>query len=313
MAIKLTQIDFINQFSKQVNRPVIDIWKWYLQTCNAIRLQYPSWSEFEIEKQAKHQLIATIRPDSIPHLFFEGMVFGIFPSFDMNRQRYKESLEQYQKNPRNAVLKGFTDQNGVPLDNHGNPLKQRWFCVVVGFARETRTNKMKPFFMKVFDKQADPTSPKYIGHNTPMWTPVMFEAKTRKGSLNCTHRTMLVPTNVNFPSVVDILKHPSMRDHYIGQLSDVPGWLNYHHRTFERFLLVECDIIDIDRKRTVSGSWRMVVGDLSSIDPMVCFVNPLIPPNFSCPTHVILCANPYKVPKEQDDRHLLNVMGIYEV
>lgn len=209
-----------------------------------------------------------------PAKFFEGIVIGAGPIFNMVGQAREEALALWQTDREKAIKEGFTDAEGRPLDRReqfasgrknpefGKPLpEERNIQNAVGVAAP-KGGDIKFFRLVLGENLAGKVK-------IPLNTPVMFRANipdTQEDPnmyrLNpYAHIEFQETENPEIPPAEEIYESEYLEKYRV-PLGELPDFHKIHGRDPQRFLATVGDVAFIDEApNPTTGSLRIVLDD----------------------------------------------------
>jgi len=265
-----------------------------------------------------------------PAKYFEGVVLGVWEPFDMVARDRVAALEIWKENPEDAVAKGWTDDDGNPLDRReayasgkvnpdfGKPLpKQRLIQNVWGICKEKNTEgEWKKFMMTLGEALAGKIE-------TPINQPVVFRGnpankQDRPGYLllNPYARLTFDIQKVDDFSLDAVLGLECLKDVH-AELGSFEQWHEDHKENPRRVFMAEADVSYVSQP-TERGTIRLVLDD-ASLPMNVGNITAWVPPHlvemidFDQGSRLVVNGTTNVVQREGEERKqfMLALNGLY--
>lgn len=257
---------------------------------------------------------------------FTGLITGVGDTFDMARRPRAEAREVFEKDPKKAVIEGWTDAEGNPLDrrqnfasgkenrSYGKPLAEHSYIRNLWGVAKREGGELKKFTMPLSEERVDVDIPPMI--------PVSFRANIKSENddefeLNQWARisfTAIKSEDPDFENVESI-----MTDHFQDHLSDCAKLMEYHDQVANdprRKVLLNIDIDYVAPDvNPVTGNLMVVVSDDSMPDDspgVTVWIPPhLLPLKGDAGSRAIMGGSTVKNEFQGEDRVMVNAQGIY--
>lgn len=267
-----------------------------------------------------------------PSVFFDGVVLGVSEPFDMVAKQRMEARKLFQEDPKKAIVDGYTDADGNPLDikelrgdgqpnrNFGKKLPDTDNLQnIVGICREAETKPWRWFNMQFNDALAGKVP-------VPMYTPVKFRANPKQTQndpndvgLNPYSRIEFTKVDVKGFDLLATIKEVPGANRVHVELGSLPEW--YAPRAGlaipKRMVLVEADVQHINADpNQKTGNKMIVLSDTTLPEDhegvtawLPEHLHPLI--NFGSGSRVMAIGTVQQTNFQEREGYLLNLWGIY--
>jgi hypothetical protein len=267
-----------------------------------------------------------------PAVFFEGVVLGASEPFDMVAKRRSEARKLFVEDPKKAIVEGYTDEKGTPLDsketygdgsanrNFGKPLPETDMLQnIIGICREKPGAAFRMFIMQFGDNLAGKV-------NIPMFVPTKFRAnpKAKQGdpdelALNPYSKIEFTLFKVEGFNLLEVL--PTIKG--LNKMHTELGEIEAFHAKREslpmpkRLMITEADIQHIaGEPNQKTGNIMIVLSDPSlpeDSEGITCWLpetlHQLI--DFGAGSRVLVLGTTQKSNFQEKENHLMNLWGIY--
>ena len=107
----------IKKWSDSKGLPVEELQKKYLSYVAELKKLHPGKADSFYIARARFLVYKDIKTRSrIRAKPIDGVFFGFFPAYDVNRSQRALAIETFRTNPDKAVREGWSDAAGTPLD-----------------------------------------------------------------------------------------------------------------------------------------------------------------------------------------------------
>ena len=210
---------------------------------------------------------------------FEGVILGGTNPIDQMKNVRAIALQKWEEDPQKAVMEGYTDSEGNPLDwrkefstgranpNYGKPITEQWVRRVYGLARRKEEGgDLKFFRMQIAGDLAKQVEIKYL-------KPVEFLAVDRSAGsdakiLNLASGQKLSfnykDENINVIKLIDDFS----KDIFV-PFSKIPEWWEQNKTLFDPLFLTKADVIAISPNVSASGNRVIEIDDYSEAETTI--------------------------------------------
>jgi len=265
-----------------------------------------------------------------PALFFEGVVLGVAPPFDTIAQMRRTAKEVFAVDPDRAVREGFTNSEGIPLDNrktfssgapnanYGKPLPEHAYITnVFGIARKQGEADFKPFKMMLGDA--------HTNLNVPLNQPVTFRANIPDRQPDPSELRLNPYAHINFASMqvadfkIQEIYEMQILAKYRASLNEIP---QYHVRNAndpQRVVITQGDVQFVGAEPNPVTGNRMLVLDDETLPDDANGITAWVPPHLfslldcGMGSRIIVVGNTVEATFREGPTYLINVHGLYAI
>ena len=263
------------EYAKKLGKPTEYFEQLYNKIYSDLKKVYPNLPDNKLQARAKYVLYSKVKQQlRSPAVAYEGVVIGYSGVRDLTAGARASAISLYQQNPVQAIQAGVVDSNGTPIDNREflpNGRKNPWFgkpitptyvrdIYVIGHLYEKEEPYSMLYVQQISNDQAK------VNQQIPLGQYVVFRANSRGKVQNLeTLRASRVTTFEPLPKSVDVISllRGAPEEFIVPALSELEAWHNEHANQFNRFAIVEGDVVIARTEPTAAGNQLIVIEDES--------------------------------------------------
>jgi hypothetical protein len=271
-----------------------------------------------------------------PAVGFEGMVFAASDKRDLVANLKKSAMAVYIDNPHEAIEKGLTNDEGIPLDprptwstgrenpGFGKPFPEHsWIRTVYGIALKSSEQGEPKFFTMTLNGDVA------ANDNISMYTPVKFRAidKSSEGdaqyALNASMYTKFENADLSLPKPMDLISK------FCNNMTLDMNKLDEYHATnktnYNRMVIIKGNVSTLHLEPNSIGNKKMIIESENSFEDLdaigtTCWIPAHINLDFAEKSKVIVIGSTsqgFKYENGQKTEELgdvmINTYGVYAI